>query len=78
MNKSQEMMVFQGRPPTDTSHQLKEGKGSAKKYPRFLHDPRAKMLTKFISIGGYLPEVRAFVTLIKSTKVIRLIICKTL
>ena len=39
---------------------------------------REKMLTKFISIGGYSPEVRTFVTLIKSTKVIRLIMCKTL
>ena len=55
------------------SHQLKEGKGSTKITPRFLHDPRAKMLTKFISIA----EVRAG-TLIKSTKVVRLIICKTL
>ena len=42
------------------------------------------MLTKFISISGYSPEVRAFGTVIKSTKVIksakvvRLIICKTL
>ena len=60
------------------AHQLKEGKGSTKKYPRFLHDLRAKMLTKFISIGGYSPEIRAFVTLTKSTKVVRLIICKTL
>ena len=64
--------------PTDTAHQLREGKGFPKKYPRVLHNPRAIMLTKFISIGGYLPEVRAFVTLIKSTKVVRLIICKTL
>ena len=36
------------------------------------------MLTKFISIGGYSPEVRTFGTLIKSSKVVRLIICKTL
>ena len=56
------------------SHQLKEGKGSTKITPRFLHDPQAKMLTKFISIA----KVRAFGTLIKSTKVVRLIICKTL
>ena len=45
----------------------------AKKYPRFIHDPRAKMLTKYISIGGYSPGVRAFGTLIKA---VRLIICK--
>ena len=31
------------------------------------------MLTKFISIGSYLPEVRAFGTLITCTKVFRLI-----
>ena len=37
-----------------------------------------QMLTKFISIGGYSPEVRAFGTLIKSTKEVRLIICNTL
>ena len=33
---------------------------------------------KFISIGSYFPEVCAFGTLIMSTKVFRLIICKTL
>ena len=69
---------FNSSPTTDTAHQLKEGKVSAKKYPRFLHNPGAKMLTKLISIGGYSPEVRVFVNLIKSTKVVRLIICKTL
>ena len=47
----------------DTAHQLKDGKVSTKEYPRFLHDPRAKKLTKFISIGGYSPEVRVFVRL---------------
>ena len=36
------------------------------------------MLTKFISIGSYSPEVRTFGTLITSTKVFSLIICKTL
>ena len=51
---------------------------------RFLRAPRAssalhtQILTKFISIGSYSPEVRAFGTLITSTKVFRLIICKTL
>ena len=39
---------------------------------------RVQMLTKFISIGSYSPEVRVFGTLIESTKVFRLIICKTL
>ena len=39
---------------------------------------RLQMLTKFISIGSYSPEVRAFGTLITSTKVFRLIIRKTL
>ena len=37
-----------------------------------------QMLTKFISIGSYSPEVHAFGTPITSTKVFRLIICKTL
>ena len=37
-----------------------------------------RMLTKFVSIGGYSPEVRTFGTLITSTKVFSLIICKTL
>ena len=32
---------------------------------RFLHDKRKLMLTTFILIGGYSPEVRAFVTLIR-------------
>ena len=36
------------------------------------------MLTKFVSIGSYSPEVRTFGTLITSTKVFSLIICKTL
>ena len=36
------------------------------------------MLTKFVSIGSYSPEVRTFDTLITSTKVFSLIICKTL
>ena len=39
---------------------------------------RKQMLTKLISIGSYSPEVRAFGILIPSTKVFRLIICKTL
>ena len=34
------------------------------------------MLTKFVSISSYIPEVRTFGTLIKSTKVFNLIICK--
>ena len=34
------------------------------------------MRIKFISIGGYSPEMRVFVTLIKSTKVVRLVIAK--
>ena len=34
------------------------------------------MLTKFVSIGSYSPEVRTFGTLITSTKVFSLIICK--
>ena len=37
-----------------------------------------RMLTKFISIGSYSPEVRSLGTLITSTKVYSLIICKTL
>ena len=48
--------------------------------PRFDFVPknlRVQMLTKFISIDSYSPEVRAFGTLITSTKVVRLIICKT-
>ena len=39
---------------------------------------RVQMLTKFISIGSYSPEVRAFGTLITSSKVFRHIICKTI
>ena len=38
----------------------------------------AQMLTKFISISSYSPEVSAFVTLITSTKVFSRIICKSL
>ena len=34
------------------------------------------MLTKFVSIGSYSPEVRTFGTLITSTKVFSLIIIK--
>ena len=37
---------------------------------------RVQMLTKFISIGSYSPEVGAFGTLITSTKVFRLIFFK--
>ena len=37
-----------------------------------------RMLTKFVSICSYSPEVRTFGTLITSTKVFSLIICKTL
>ena len=37
-----------------------------------------RMLTKFVSIGSYSSEVRTFGTLITSTKVFSLIICKTL
>ena len=37
-----------------------------------------RMLTKFVSIGSYSPEVRTFGTLIMSTKVFSLIISKTL
>ena len=36
------------------------------------------MLTKFVSIGRYSPEVRTFGTIITSTKVFSLIISKTL
>ena len=36
------------------------------------------MITKFLSIGSYSPEVRSFGTLITSTKVISLIIWQTL
>ena len=36
-----------------------------------------RMLTKFVSIGSYSPEVRTFGTLITSTKVFSLIICKS-
>ena len=37
------------------------------------------MLTKFVSIGSYSPEIRTFGTLIMSTKVFSLIIiCKSL
>ena len=39
---------------------------------------RVQMLTKFISNGGYLPELSDFGTFIKSTEVVRLIICKNL
>ena len=44
---------------------------------RFLHDPHANA-QQFISIGSYSHEVGAFGTLVTSTKVFRLIICKTL
>ena len=37
---------------------------------------RTQILIKFISRGSYFPEVRAFGTLITSTKVIRLVISK--
>ena len=37
-----------------------------------------RMLTKFVSIVSYSPEVRTFGTLITSTKVFSLIISKTL
>ena len=37
-----------------------------------------RMLTKFVSIGSYSPEVRSFDTLITSTKVFSLLICKTI
>ena len=37
-----------------------------------------RMLTKFVSIGSYSPEVCTFGTLIMSTKVFSFIICKTL
>ena len=38
-----------------------------------------RMLTKFVSIGSYSPELRSFGTLITSTKVFSLIIiCKSL
>ena len=39
---------------------------------------RMQMLTKFISIGSYSFEGPAFGTVIMSTFVFRLIICKTL
>ena len=37
-----------------------------------------RMLTKFLSIGSYSPEVRSFGTLITSTKVFSLIIWQNL
>ena len=37
-----------------------------------------RMLTKFVSIGSYSPEIRAFGTLNTSTAVFSLIICKTI
>ena len=37
-----------------------------------------RMLTKFVSIGSYSPEVRTFGTLITSTKIFSLIISKTI
>ena len=37
-----------------------------------------RMLTKFVSIGSYSPEVRTFGSHTTSTKVFSLIICKTL
>ena len=37
-----------------------------------------RMLTKFVSIGSYSPEVRTFGTLVTSTTVFSLIISKTL
>ena len=41
--------------------------------------PSKRILTKFVSIGSYSPEVRSFRTLITSTKVFSLIIiCKSL
>ena len=39
-------------------------------------ETRKRMLTKCVSIGSYSPEVRTFGTLIMSTKVFSLIICK--
>ena len=37
-----------------------------------------RMITKFVSIGSYSPEVRTFGTLITSTIVFSLIICKNI
>ena len=54
----------------------KKVRGQQKSTRDFLHDLRAKMLTKYISIGGYSPGVRAFGT--QSSKAVRLIICKTI
>ena len=45
---------------------------------RFLCAPRANAYNFFLSIGSYSPEVGAFGTLIRSTKVFRFIICKIL
>ena len=39
---------------------------------------RVQMLTKFISIGSYSPEVSAFGALIKSTTGFSLVICKNI
>ena len=39
---------------------------------------KQRMLTKFVSIGSYSPEECTFGTLITSTKVFSLIICKSL
>ena len=50
------------------------------KSPRKNTETHKRMLTKFVSIGSYSPEVRTFGTLITSTKVFSLIIiiCKSL
>ena len=49
-----------------------------KKFREKSTETSKRMLTKFVSIGSYSPEVRTFGTLITSTKVFSLIICKIL
>ena len=48
------------------------------KSPQKSTETSKRMLTKFVSIGSYSPEVHTFGTLIMSTKVFSLIISKTL
>ena len=54
------------------------GKGSATPDYQKSTETSKRMLTKFVSICSYSPKVRTFGTLITSTIVFSLIICKTL
>ena len=47
-----------------------------KKVREKITETSKRMLTKFVSIGSYSPEVRTFGTLIMSTKLFSLIISK--